>query len=748
MPTDHRLPARRLAIALSILATTLGCQFTAAEDEYQPAERQPFTIDNILGRDPVNLDGSYERGMQWCDDGLHYLQRRDGTLMKVDILTENAEQEPREQKLIEMLRDHSAFGRRHATRHATHPAGRTTDRDGALLDRHNVLYFADLNTGHIRTLTHEKFNYRFPQLSPSGDTVSFVRDNDLYTFDTASGRERRLTCDGSETILNGVLDWVYQEEIYGRGRWNASWWSGDGAHLAFLRLDDTNVPEYAILDFMPHQPEVEVLRYPKAGDPNPVVTLGIARAENGRVAWADLTRYAGADILITHVSWSPTGSLLFAVQDREQRWLELNEADPQTGTTRVLLREASPAWVMEGGAPYWLPDGSFLWRSDRDGYCHIYHYAADGQLIRRLTRGEWSVRGILGVDTESQFVYFSGAARTPVETQAYRVPLAGGEITQLTQDGYSHNVNLDPTCQRFFDTYSNCTTPTQVELRSTAGELIRTVSENNVAALDEYIWSPPEIVHFENRAGLPMNAIIVRPPDFDPQRKYPVVCSVYGGPGAPIVRNTWGGSWQVYQQYLAQQGCIVWRPDPHSSTVGVPIAHWQAYRQLGQAELADIEDSLNWLIEQGYADPDRILIEGGSYGGFVTSYALTHSPMFAAGICQFPVTDWRNYDSVYTERYMQTPAHNEEGYKLASVVKAAADLRGRLLLTHGMRDDNALFQNSVQLIEALQRHEKQFELMIYPRDRHGIGHGRVHHLEMRLRFIREQLALDETASTE
>ena len=745
MPPDGNSRARFIRPAyllLPILAAILcGCP-TSVQPESPPAQRRLLTIDNVFGRNQLNFDGSYARGLRWDDDGQHYLQRRGGELMRIHARTGKAETEPTERQLRRMLLEHPGFSEQHAQRLARRPVAWTSARDAALLSHSGALYFADLTANRIRKLAGDGRERRLAALSANGKAVSFVRGNNLFTLDTHRGHERQITHDGNAITLNGVLDWVYQEEIYGRGRWSAAWWRDDAKHLAFLRLDVSPVPQYAIANFMPHAPEIERRRYPKAGDANPVVRLGIADGETGRVVWADLARYDHSDILIVRVSWSPGGQLLFSVQDREQRWLELNQADPLSGQTRVLIRESSPAWASDAGHPYWLSDGSFLWLSDRDGHRHIYHYSRTGALRRRLTRGAWSVNDILGCDPQMNFVYFSGSVETPVETHAYRCPLRGGPVEQLTPSGHTHRVSLDPAGQLFLDTYSSCTSPPQVALRSVDGSLVRAISENKVKALREYEWSPPEILPLENRAGLPFSAMLIRPPDFDPQRSYPVYCAVYGAPGAPTVHNRWGGSGQVFHQYLAQRGCLVWRCDPHSATPGRPVAHWQAYRRLGQAELSDIEDGLNWLIAQGYADPNRILIEGGSYGGYVAAYALTHSRMFSAGIAQFPVTDWRNYDSVYTERYMQTPAHNEAGYQAASVVWAAEQLHGDLLLTHGIRDDNVHFQNSVQLIEALQRHKQPFELMIYPKDRHGIGRGRNHHDQLRLRFIEEHLFRD------
>jgi dipeptidyl-peptidase-4 len=704
--------------------------------ETQPAPRKPLTLEAIYGPEGrADFDGSYARGMEWLEDGQHYLQRRDGQLVRVAALTDEAQAAYDQDALEAALRAHEDFDERAARRLAGRPTSWSDDRRAVLIRHNDHLYVYRFAEGRLRKLTRDTLPRRVVNFSARGDAVSFVRDNDLYAIDTRTGRQRRITRDGSETLLNGILDWVYQEEIYGRGRWRANWWRDDAEYLAFLQLDESGVPLYTIVDYMPHMSTTERTRYPKAGDPNPTVRLGVARRKTGRTVWVDLSVYEGIDILIVRVLWTPDGQLLFFVQDREQRWLELNEADPKTGRMQTLIREASPAWIEPIAGPHWLDDGSFLWLSERDGYRHVYHYARDGWLLRRVTGGDWSVRSLIGHDAKTGWVYFTGARETVLETHAYRVQLTGGLVERLTEPGFSHNVSFDPTYRYFVDTFSNVTTPTKVYLRDADGGLVRVISENEVAALDEYIWTPPELLRIPNRDGFLMNARIIRPPDFDPGRKYPVWCGVYGAPGAQSVHNRWRGRRLMFDQYLAQQGYIVWHCDPYQASGAGVVSAWFAYRRLGQTELADLEDGLRWLIDQGYVDPSRIGVTGYSYGGYFVSYALTHSTMFKIGIAGALVSDWRNYDSVYTERFMQTPQRNPQGYERASVTEAAANLHGRLLIIHGLQDDNVHFQNTAQLIDALQQKEKMFDLMVYPRDRHGIGRGREHFRALQLDYV-------------
>ena len=742
MPTvlhAHRHTARATFIILSAtlligLAGSIGCKTPpAAGPSLHPVTRE------MLDTRRMDFDGSYARGMRWLPDGEHYLHRSGGKLQRVAALTDKSEPDERIAALEAALSDYEDIGAGSARRLSRRPTAATADRDVFLIEHQERLYLYRFADDQLTRLTEEAESREVIGLSPHGDAVSFVRDNNLFTINASTGEVRQLTQDGSEVILNGILDWVYQEEVYGRGRWNGHWWRDDAGYIAFLRLDETDVPVYSIADYMPHMSEVEQTHYPKAGDPLPTIRLAIAQPQTDATVWVDLSKYAGTDILIVRGGWAPDGMFLFSVQDREQRWLELNEADPADGTVRTLIREESPAWTDRLPHPHWLPDGSFLWLSDRGGYRHIYHYTRDGQLLHTLTSGDWAVHDLVGHDAETDWVYFTGARETVLEEHAYRVRLDGGEIQRLTEPGFDHNVNFDPTFRYFFDTFSSVATPRQVQLRNADGSLVRVISENRVSAIDEYAWSIPALLQIPNRDGQLMNVQIIRPPDFDPSKKYPVLCPVYGGPDAPTVRNRWGGGGQLTDQYMAQQGYIIWRCDPYSATGGVAKAAWQAYRSLGANELDDLEDSLAWLIEQGCADPERIGITGFSYGGYLAAYALTHSKLFKVGIAGALLSDWRNYDAIYVERYMQTPEHNHDGYEQAAVSNAAADLHGRLLIVHGLLDDNVHFQNAAQLMDALQRAGKSFDLMIYPRDRHGIGYGSYHFRDLRLRHILDNL---------
>ena len=595
----------------------------------------------------------------------------------------------------------------------------------AVLTLDGDLYHYDVAPGRLTRLTRTAGEEEEATLSPDGKLVAFVRDHNLHVVAVASPRERALTSDGSAEILNGKLDWLYQEEIYGRGRFRGYWWSPDSTRVAFLQLDERPVPSYTVVDHIPYRPTLEVTDYPKAGDPNPKVRLGIARVDGGKPAWTDLQEYGTADILVVNVDWTPDSQeVVHQVQNREQTWLDLRLADAEDGKARRLLRETTPAWVNENGNPLWLADGSFLWPSERNGFKHLYHYKVDGSLVRQVTSGQWEVRSIYGVDRNRQ-LYFSAPERDALSTDIYRIGLDGAGLTRLSRTPGTHRAIFNPDFTRYVDVWSDVTTPSQARLHGADGSELRVLSAASAPALTALRIAKPELVQIKARDGFPLDALLIKPPDFDPGRRYPVFQFTYAGPGAAQVRNRWGGSEYLFQQLLAQHGMVVWVLDNRSASGRGAQSQWPVHGRLGELELQDLEDGVTWLKQQPFVDASRILLSGWSYGGFMTAYALTHSTSWAAGIVGAPVTDWRDYDTIYTERLMKLPANNEDGYRRTAPRFAAAQLHGRMLLIHGTMDDNVHMQNSVQFAYELQRAGKSFETMFYPRSRHSFGDARL-----------------------
>jgi dipeptidyl-peptidase-4 len=578
------------------------------------------------------------------------------------------------------------------------------------------LYLYSIGKSSAVRLTSAPGPEEEPAFSPDGQRVAFVRANDLYVVDLAS-RERRLTTDGSAELLNGKLDYVYQEEVYGRGVWKGYRWSPDSLRIAFLQLDERQVPEYTVVDHIPYRPELNVFDYPKAGDPNPRAKLFVVPASGGPRVEIDTTRTSG-ETLIVNVAWT-RNALTYQLQNREQTWLELVSASPVDGTAKPILRETTKAWVDVLGPAVWLPNGTFLWQSERNGYRHIYHYRADGTLIRQVTSGEWEVRELHGAD--GQHVYFSGTERSPIGLDVYRVKLDGSGLTRISEKLGKHGAVFNPGMTHYVDRWSDISTPDQTRVHRSDGSAVHVVEENRVAALAGYDFPRPEFLQVKTRDGFVMEAMMIRPPNFDPARKYPVYQFLYGGPGAQQVRNEWRGQFMLFNQLVAQQGAIVWMCDNRTASGKGAVSRWPVYQNFGESELRDTEDALAWLKAQPYIDGNRVLINGWSYGGFMVLYAMTHSKSFAAGIAGGPVADWRDYDSIYTERYMLMPQNNADGYRKSSPRFDAEKLHGNLLLVHGTTDDNVHVQNTIQVAYELQQLGKPFEMMLLPRTRHTVS---------------------------
>jgi dipeptidyl-peptidase-4 len=592
----------------------------------------------------------------------------------------------------------------------------------AILTIADDLYALSFPDSRATRLTSSPGEEQEPTFSPDGSKVAFVRNHNLFVVDVRASRETPLTADGAAKILNGEMDWVYEEEIYGRGTKRGYWWSPDSSRVAFLRIDDTPVSTYVTLDDINYDPKVETWQYPRAGDPNPSVKLGVARAAGGATDWIDLSKY-GPDYLVVRVDWAPTGALIYEVENRTQSWLDLNAASVASSpvSIKTLLRETSSYWINSEDTtlPTWLKDGSFLWLSGRSGWSHAYHYAADGTLLKQVTTGRWELRTLHGVDDANAWMYFSGTERSPIGSDIYRIKLDGTGLERLSKTPGTHDADFSLTFAYYIDTWSDISTPAQTRLHRNDGSEVRALRDNRVAALAEYKLSTPEFLQVRTRDGFVMEAMMIKPPDFDPSRRYPVYQFTYGGPHAQQVRNAWNLQ-TMYHQLLAQRGVIVWVCDNRTASGKGVESTWPVFKNFGELELRDIEDGISWLKQQPYVDGSRIGIHGWSYGGFMTMYALTHSTSFAMGIAGGTVADWRNYDTVYTERYMGTPQQNPDGYRSSSPRWSASNLHGSLLLIHGAIDDNVHISNTMQLVYELQKADKPFELMLYPKSRHGV----------------------------
>jgi len=712
---------RQSLSALILVILTLGSAVVA--------QQKQLTIDDLY--DPVkkvNFNGSVPN-IRWLKDGTHYLLANDPSKKTVPRLQKVNARTGEATPFLDAAKMEAAFNALGGitTPEAKQLANRGTydfnsNETAVLINFANDLFYYELGSSRALRVTNSAEEEVGETFSPDGRMIGFVRGGNMFVYDLGTERERRLTTDGGAKILNGRLDWVYQEELYGRGNFEAYWWSPDSSMLAYLRIDENPVHEFTVVDHIPYRQTVEVTPYPKAGDPNPTVQLGVINASGGATRWVDTFKYHPSDFLIVRVDWTPDSKkVVYQAQNREQTYLDLNFADAKDGKSTTAFRETTKAWVQVLGNPHWLKDGSFVWQSERSGFEHLYLYNANGKLVRQLTDGNWELRGFEGIDENKGLVYFNATENSAIAPHAYRVKLDGTGFSLLTKEAGSHSVDFNPTFTAYVDRWSDINTPTQTRLYDADGKLIRVIEENKIDALKQYKLGTVEFMQVKTRDGFPMEAMMIKPPDFDPTKKYPVMSFTYSGPQAPSVRNAWGGAGNLWNQMLAQKGYIFWICDNRTASgKGVTYA-WPAYGNLGELELRDLEDGLSWLKSQPYVDGSRIGLWGWSYGGYMTSYALTHSKSFKMGIAGGTVSDWRDYDTIYTERYMKTPQNNPEGYEKSAPRAAAKDLHGKLLLIHGAIDDNVHMQNTIQFIYELQKAGKQFEFMVYPKSRHGVN---------------------------
>lgn len=677
---------------------------------------QPGRTVDFATAPPVNLE--------WLGQTDQLLVQRDERWWVID--PSNGSSRPSEllAKMETSLAAFDAFESKDA-RKAIGPDKLTEDARFGLLAQGGDLYFYDVESDSARRLTHTPDeNEELAALSPTGEHVAFVRDHDLYLIDCRTGDARRLTSDGSKERLNGILDWVYQEELYGRGNFRAFWFSPDGRHLAFLQLDQSPVLHYQVSDSISYRQNLEDTRYPKAGDPLPVARVWIADIDSGQLREVDLAQFPSDDRLVVRVTWSPAGELWLQIQNRVQNQQTVVRVDPASGRASVVIEEKSPGWIEVLGQPKFLPDGDFLWLSDLpDGRRHLSRCHVPSKSLTQLTNGAWDIAEILSVSPDGQTALVTGNLSHPTEVQLIRVDTATGETEQLTQQPGVHRPRPSPSGQTFVDTWSNLQQPPRTVLKAMAGADERVLS---APVSDRYRYvemAAPQLQTIRARDGLPLHAMVMLPPQAaagESLERLPVLFYVYGGPQAPTVTNSWQSGNYWWHQYLCSRGFAVVLCDNRSAR-GRGIADtWKIRGDLGRVELEDLKDAVDWVCEQPWADPERIGIWGWSYGGYFTAYALTHSDRFRAGISGAPVTDWHNYDAIYTERYMDLPQNNVDGYKSSSTVAAAENLHGRLLLLHGERDDNVHLSNTLQLAYALQKAGKPFEMMIYPKNRHGV----------------------------
>jgi len=600
----------------------------------------------------------------------------------------------------------------------------SSDRKSVVILKDNDLWYFTYGNREGKRLTEDGEKEMNARFAPGDRKLAYTKEKDLYYYDLDSERETRLTFDATDRIYNGWASWVYMEEILGRAsRYAAFWWSPDAGKIAYLQTDDATVPLYylnALETTDGTHGRLEITPYPKPGDANPRVKMGVVDISAGGTTWVKTDE--NTDQYIAWPSWTPDSrSLMIQVLNRDQNDMRFILADVNTGDFSEVYHETRPTWVDFFEDVYIMKDGSgFIVRSYRNDWYNLYYYGWDGTLKSRITDFDWKVTELVRVDEAKNEVWFHGTGPDALGNHLYSVRLDGTKLQQLTSGDGFHTAYVSPGGSYFLDSWSSLADPGGLSLGDRKGRVIRSLYHEEVPVYDPSKHQKTDLVKIMTSDGLfEMPALVTFPLNFDPGKKYPVIFTIYGGPDAGGIKNRWQG---VQPRWYAENGIVTINVDHRGSgTFGKKGLDYM-HRTLGKWEISDYSDAVKWLRQQSWADPSRMGITGGSYGGYVTCMALTAgSEYWTHGIADYSVTDWRLYDNVYTERYMDTPEDNPEGYKNGSAVTHAASLKGKLLIRHGDMDDNVHMQNTIWLITTLQDLNKPFEMMIYPGERHGWG---------------------------
>lgn len=557
------------------------------------------------------------------------------------------------------------------------------------------------------------------KISPDGEWVAYVQNAELYVVPAAGGEARQLTFGARSTgKTHGLAEYIAQEEM---ARRSGFWWSPDGGYLAFEEVDETHIPVYRIV----HQGKEntgegaqEDHRYPFAGQTNARVRLGVVSIQGGEPVWMDLGEEQ--DIYLARVKWLADGSLTAQIENRAQTRLDLLKFDLRSGQSTLLLCEESETWINLYDLFRPLKSGGFIWASERSGFCHLYLYNSNGELVRALTQGEWLVDDIAAVDEENQRLYFTASHESSTESNLYSVSFSGEAPRRLTPEPGMHSVVCDHQCRRFVDTYQSLDQPPVVRLRSLQdGSVLTTIYERPDPRLEQLKLQPPEIVQVKNRVGNTLYGAIYQPTAKFGHGPYPTIVYVYGGPHFQMVTNGWNMTVAMRAQYLRSLGYLIFVLDNRGSARRGLAFEGAIKHDMGHLEVEDQVDGVRWLVDQGLADPDRVAIYGWSYGGYMSAMCLARAAgTFKVAVAGAPVTAWDGYDTHYTERYMGTPQNNPEGYQQASVLAHVDKLQGKLMLVHGLIDENVHFRHTARLINALIQARKPYELLLFPDERH------------------------------
>ena len=722
-----------------LLVTLAGGQTSNA------SARKPLTIEAIFA--PGGITGRPPETIQWMPDHtkFSFIQRDDsgeyGELWSVDAATGKKTLLVGEAKLatlappVDKIKDEREIER--INRYQVDPYYWAPDSKHILFVPRGQLWLYSLENGTAVQLSASSDRSSDPKFSPDGSRLAYLRKHNLYVRHLSNDTETQLTRDKDDrdkdekkkdtNLLNGEVDWVYAEELSVRSNY---FWSPDSKSIVFLRMDETRVPTYPITDWMPTHPTVDMEKYPKAGDPIPVVRLGVVSASGGDIKWITLTD--DPDTYIPRFGWVLDGVLWAEVLNRTQDRMELYFSDAHTGRSRKVLTETAPnAWINVNDDMTILASGDrFLWSSWRDGTTQIYLYsfdkanplANDAKLERQLTKGDFEVLGVQAVDEADGVVYFTCNKDDPRQRQLYAVKLDGSGFKRISTEDGTHNTTFANDGKHYVDEFSALMTPPLLRFCSTGGNCEKLWNSRSV---DEYALTAPKFLEFKADDGTTLYGELLLPPETT-SNKIPLIVNIYGGPAAQLVKNSWIEDWTgssgLFHQILAQRGFAIFTLDNRGTPARDRKFMTAVRHQYGAVELKDQLTALDQLFAQyPQLDSGRVGIWGWSNGASMTLYAMTHSDRFKAGAAVAPVTDWRNYDSIYTERNNGLPTDKDTtSYVDMNLPKVADKLQGSLLLAHGTGDDNVHFQNSVQMVEALVKAGKQFQFMVYPNKTHSI----------------------------
>jgi dipeptidyl-peptidase 4 len=717
---------QRLAFILLLFST----QFLFAQEAVPPS--QTLTIEAIASG---SLTGELPGSMQWSPDGtkFSFVQRNEATdngeLWVLDPLSGQKSILLGESKLASLAPPPSKISderqREWRGRYGVADYHWSPDSKYLLFDSNGQLWLYSFQTGTGIQATASPDPVSDPKFSPDGKTISYLRKHDLWVRQVPEGVERQLTKGGDDDLLNGEVDWVYEEELDVRSNY---FWSPDSKQIAFLQMNEKGVPAYPIVTFNGVHAKADLEKYPKPGDPNPEVRIGVLEAGSGHARWINLPETK--DAYIPHFGWVKPGVLWVEVLNRAQQKLVLYFVDSTHGDARMALTETSDVWVGERQEIYWFKTGDrLLLPSWRDGHTHLYLYswdkehplAGDTKLVTQVTRGDFEVQKINAVDEQGGLIYFSADPNDPRQTQLFSIKLDGGDLKQLSADRGTHDISFGPNPAYYIDNYSSRLHPPQLSLCMTTGHCTSMWQSKDITAL--HLAAPQQLKLKAADGTTTLYAELYMPlGTMDTSVRFPVILNPYGGPSVQSVRDEWGGRWFLLQEYLARRGFAVLVVDNRGmANRGRDFSHWLK-NKFGEIELADQLAALDQVLKRvPMLEPKKIGWFGASYGGFMTLYAMTHSDRINAGVAIAPVSDWRLYDSIYTERYLGLPSNNDASYKSSSPTNDAAKLHGALVIAHGTSDDNVHLQNTVDMAQALISAGKQFNIMLYPGKTHGIS---------------------------